>query len=103
MIFHTWEGQYLIAVTSFSFCLAVTIKGILAILFSLSQDENGKGLSDEEIVGEVMTFMFAGHDTTASGMYTREMVLIFSCLDVVHILVLVIHVMFASYCSLLLL
>ena len=56
-------------------CLAVTIKGILAILFSLSQDENGKELSDEEIVGEVMTFMFAGHDTTASGMYTTEIVL----------------------------
>lgn len=61
--------------TSFSFCLAVTIKGILAILFSLSQDDNGNGLSDEEIVGEVMTFMFAGHDTTASGMYAREIVL----------------------------
>ena len=80
LIFHTWEGQYLIAVTSFSFCLAVTIKGILAILFSLSQDENGKGLSDEEIVGEVMTFMFAGHDTTASGMCTREIVLFISLL-----------------------
>ena len=80
LIFHTWEGQYLIAVTSFSFCLAVTIKGILAILFSLSQDENGKGLSDEEIVGEVMTFMFAGHDTTASGMCTREIVLLISLL-----------------------
>lgn len=35
----------------------------------LHQDENDKGLTDEEIVREAVTFMFAGHDTTASGMY----------------------------------
>ena len=43
------------------------LKDFLHILLTTT-DENGKGLSDEEICDEVNTFIFEGHDTTAVAM-----------------------------------
>lgn len=40
---------------------------ILSLLL-LAQDENGEGLSDEELHDELITLLFAGHETTASAL-----------------------------------
>lgn len=37
-------------------------------LLMLAKDENGKGLTDEELHDELITLLFAGHETTASGL-----------------------------------
>jgi cytochrome P450 family 110 len=40
---------------------------ILSLLMSV-QDENGQGLTDKELRDELMTLLFAGHETTATAM-----------------------------------
>jgi cytochrome P450 family 110 len=40
---------------------------ILSLLLS-ARDESGKGMSDEELRDELMTMLFAGHETTASAL-----------------------------------
>ena len=37
-------------------------------LLLLAKDENGKGMTDEELHDELITLLFAGHETTASGL-----------------------------------
>ena len=37
-------------------------------LLLLAKDENGKGMTNEELHDELLTLLFAGHETTASGL-----------------------------------
>lgn len=44
-----------------------THRDIFSLLL-LAKDENGEGMTDEELHDELITLLFAGHDTTASGL-----------------------------------
>ncbi|XP_038575785.1 cytochrome P450 4F3 isoform X1 [Micropterus salmoides] len=52
--------------TEIDFTTAPQRKKDFVDIILLSRDEDGRGLTDEEIQAEANTFMFAGHDTTAS-------------------------------------
>ena len=41
---------------------------LLAMLMSARDEESGDGLSDQELIDEVMTLVIAGHETTASAL-----------------------------------
>lgn len=49
-----------------NFSVAANRRKDFVDLILSAEDEDGQGLSDEEIQAEASTFMFAGHDTTAS-------------------------------------
>ncbi|TNM94053.1 hypothetical protein fugu_002229 [Takifugu bimaculatus] len=48
------------------FTKLISSQKMIKICDMVLQDEDGKGLTDEELQAEANTFMFAGHDTTAS-------------------------------------
>jgi cytochrome P450 len=45
-----------------------TANDLLDLLLAARDEESGTGMSDEQLRDEVLTLLFAGHDTTASGL-----------------------------------